>query len=347
MTFDECATAYEDQVRGLIDGGADLLLLETIFDTLNAKAGDRRDRERVRGEGRPPAADDLGDGHGSQRPNAVGTDARRVLHLDPPRAAVRRRHQLRARRTRDAPVPRGARAPRRVLCASATRTPGCPTRSASTTNFRTRPAQLLSEFVTGGLVNIVGGCCGTTPDHIAADRARRSKDWRRGRCPAGSVALGASREPAQPASREHYSQFSGLETLTIRPDSNFQMIGERTNVTGSAKFARLIRDGDYADGRAGRARAGPRRRQHDRRQHGRRHARLRAGHDDVPQLHRDRAGDRPRAGDDRQLEVVRARGGAQVRPGQGRRQFDQPQGRARPTSCTRRSTSSATAPASW
>ena len=128
----------------------------------------RRDRERVRGEGRAPAADDLGHDHRSQRPHAVGPDARRVLHLDPPRAAVQRRHQLRARRARHAPVPRGARAPRRVL------RPLLPERRPAERVRRVRRAarrdrrRCCETFVAGGLVNIVGGCCGTTPDHIAA-----------------------------------------------------------------------------------------------------------------------------------------------------------------------------------
>ena len=82
-------------------------------------------------------------------------------------------------------------------------------------------------------------------------------------------------------------------------------------------------------GRRRRARTGPRRRQHRRRQHGRGHARLRAGDDDVPQLHRHRAGDRARAGDDRQLEVVGDRGGPEVRPGQAGRQLDLAEGRRR------------------
>ena len=90
-------------------------------------------------------------------------------------------------------------------------------------------ASLLREFAGGGLVNIVGGCCGTTPDHIRA--------------------IGEAVRPLPPrvvrAEPATFAQFSGLETLTLRPDSNFQMIGERTNVTGSAKFARLIKAGDF------------------------------------------------------------------------------------------------------
>jgi len=90
-------------------------------------------------------------------------------------------------------------------------------------------ARLLREFADSGLVNIVGGCCGTTPDHIAAI--------------ARAVETVAPRPiPPPPDDR---GRWSGLETLTIRPDSNFLMIGERTNITGSAKFAELIRKGDF------------------------------------------------------------------------------------------------------
>jgi 5-methyltetrahydrofolate--homocysteine methyltransferase len=95
------------------------------------------------------------------------------------------------------------------------------------------PAQtgeLLQEFARSGFVNILGGCCGTTPEHVKAiaDAVRGVAPRPHGHVP-----------PA-------YTELSGLEPLRIRPDSNFQMIGERTNVTGSKRFARLIREGDYA-----------------------------------------------------------------------------------------------------
>jgi 5-methyltetrahydrofolate--homocysteine methyltransferase len=89
-------------------------------------------------------------------------------------------------------------------------------------------------------VNIVGGCCGTTPEHIAAIAAAVE-----GVAPRLIPHKGHEGQPAN-GPEDHFTQFAGLETLTIRPDSNFQMIGERTNVTGSARFARLIRAGDYA-----------------------------------------------------------------------------------------------------
>ncbi|SVB73545.1 uncharacterized protein METZ01_LOCUS226399, partial [marine metagenome] len=91
-------------------------------------------------------------------------------------------------------------------------------------------SQLLREFAESGLVNIVGGCCGTTPDHIRA------------------IAQAVSGLPPRIVpTLERRTQFSGLEVLTIDTDSNFQMIGERTNVTGSARFARLIKSEEYSD----------------------------------------------------------------------------------------------------
>jgi 5-methyltetrahydrofolate--homocysteine methyltransferase len=91
-------------------------------------------------------------------------------------------------------------------------------------------AALLREFAEAGFVNLVGGCCGTTPDHIRAIAA---------------AVAGVAPRP-RPEGADPYTHFSGLETLTLRPDSNFTMIGERTNVTGSAKFAGLVKAGDWA-----------------------------------------------------------------------------------------------------
>ena len=160
--------AYEEQVRGLIDGGADLLLLETIFDTLNAKAAHRRDRERLRGEGRPPAADDLGDDHRQERPHALGPDARRVLHLDPPRAS----RSASASTARSAPatcVRTSPSSPRIAECyVSSYPNAGLPNAFGEYDELPDETGALLEDFAASGFANIVGGCCGTTPDHIAA-----------------------------------------------------------------------------------------------------------------------------------------------------------------------------------
>ena len=153
-------------------------------------------------------------------------------------------------------------------------------------------APALREWAENGWLNIVGGCCGTTPDHIRAIAEAVPRPARR----AGAAAV------------EPYTRLSGLDALTIRPDTNFVNVGERTNVTGSPKFAKLIKDGDYEDAvavaRQQVASGGADRR----REHGRGHARLRAGHGPLPEPDRGRAGHRPRADHDRQLEVERDRG---------------------------------------
>ena len=110
-------------------------------------------------------------------------------------------------------------------------------------------ARLVRDFATSGLVNIVGGCCGTTPDHIAAIAAavQGVAPGLRTRTRDAESAIDDSTDPAYRPPDPGFTQLSGLEPLVIRPDSNFQMIGERTNVTGSMRFARLIKSGKYAD----------------------------------------------------------------------------------------------------
>ena len=170
-------------------------------------------------------------------------------------------------------------------------------------------SRLLGEFARDGLVNVVGGCCGTTPEHTKAiaDTVR---------CLA----------PRRVPKRQARTRLSGLEPFEITEDTGFVMIGERTNVTGSTRFRGADR-GRRLPGRGrDRARAGARRREPARREHGRRPARLGAGDDDLPQPDRDRAGGRAAADHGRQLALVGDRGRAPLRPGQGHRQLDQPQG---------------------
>ena len=342
MTFDALNDAFKEQARGLIDGGCDLLLLETIFDTLNAKAAivaiEEVFDERRTPNDRTAAADDLGHDHRSQRPDAVGPDDRRVLGVD----------RARAGRSASASTARSARA-----------TCGRTSRSS-----RGIADCYVSCYPNAGLPNAFGdydeqaGGDRRLPARVRHQRLRQHRrrllrhdagshrgDRRRRR--RAAAAHHAPQHSALSTPRQRLApQFAGLETLTIRPESNFQMIGERTNVTGSPKFARLIQAGDYATATRGGARAGARRRQPHRRQHGRRHARFRAGDDGVPQLHRDRAGHRARAVHDRQLEVVGDPRRAEVRAGQAGRQLDQPQGRRGRLPGEGGAWSSATAPAS-
>ena len=134
--------------------------------------------------------------------------------------------------------------------------------------------------------------------------------------------------PRQPATRQPALQLSGLEPFTLTDDIPFVNVGERTNVTGSAMFRRLITNGEYDRSARRRPPAGRERRPDHRRQHGRRSARLEAGDGDVPQPDRRRARHRPRADHDRLVEVRGDRGRPRVCAGQGGRQLDLDEGRA-------------------
>ena len=194
-----CATRYAEQVRGLVDGGVDLLLIETIFDTLNAKAA-------------IAAARDVLDERGLDLPLWIsvtivdlsgrtlsGPDAGGLLGLGRARAAADRRRQLLARRrascartSRSSPA--SPTAPR-----AATPTPACPTPSAATTRGPTRRARCSREFAESGLVNVVGGCCGTTPEHtraIAAAVQRHPAAPRAGAPARSRASAGSSRSPS-------------------------------------------------------------------------------------------------------------------------------------------------------
>jgi 5-methyltetrahydrofolate--homocysteine methyltransferase len=235
ITFDQLKDAYKDQLRGLIDGGVHLLLLETIFDTLNAKAAIVALEEvyEERGtitEQRLPlmisvtVTDRSGRTLSGQTIDAFWTS---VAHARP--FSVGTNCALGARDMR----PYLAELARIADCyVSCYPNAGLPNAFGQYDEQPGDTSGYLHEFASSGFVNIVGGCCGTTPDHIAAI--------------AKAVEGVAPRKRQSAISDQKFTRFSGLEALTIRPDSNFQMIGERTNVTGSLKFARLIKAGDWA-----------------------------------------------------------------------------------------------------
>jgi 5-methyltetrahydrofolate--homocysteine methyltransferase len=239
MTFDEARAAYEDQVRGLLDGGADVLLLETIFDTLNAKAGIVAIENVFEEKGRRlplfisvTVTDLSGRTLSGQTLDAFYTSIRHAKPL-----ALGINCALGAREMRPHLEELARLADCFVLCYP---NAGLPNAFGQYDQLPDETGELLQAFVTGGLVNLVGGCCGTTPDHIRAV-AKAVEGLAPRPLPAGSWV-----QPTADGATVRPSTFSGLETLTILPDSNFQMIGERTNVTGSAKFARLIKSQDYA-----------------------------------------------------------------------------------------------------
>ena len=235
MTFDELRVAYEEQVRGLIDGGADLILLETIFDTLNSKAGIVAIENVFAEKGlRLPLmisftiTDKSGRTLSGQTLEAFYTSVR---HARPFSIGINCALGARDMRPYLADLARIAE-----CYVSSYPNAGLPNAFGQYDELPEETSELVRDFATSGFLNIVGGCCGTTPDHIGAmARAVTGIDPR----PRPSDADGGS--------AIHLTELSGLEPLVIRPDSNFQMVGERTNVTGSAKFSRLIKAGNYAE----------------------------------------------------------------------------------------------------
>jgi 5-methyltetrahydrofolate--homocysteine methyltransferase len=228
VTFDELVEAYHEQARGLVEGGADLLLIETIFDTLNAKAAifalETLFEERGR---RWPVivSGTITDASGRTLSGQV-TEAfwNSVRHARP--LAVGLNCALGAKEMR----PYLAELSRVADCfVSAYPNAGLPNAFGEYDEAAEETAEVVEEFAASGLVNLVGGCCGTTPEHVAAVAA--------------AVEGKASRVPVQvePACR-----LSGLEPLNITGESLFVNVGERTNITGSARFRRLIKEGDYA-----------------------------------------------------------------------------------------------------
>ena len=227
ITFEELRAAYAEQVRGLVDGGADLLLVETIFDTLNAKAAIAAVEDEAQRTGvRPPLmlsvtiTDRSGRTLSGQTIEAFWNS---VSHARPFSVGIN--CALGAADMR----PYMAELSRVADCwTTCYPNAGLPNAFGGYDETPADTARELFEFASSGLVNMLGGCCGTTPDHIRAIRE--------------SVEGAPPRQrPIVPA----LTRLSGLEPLTVRPEDNFLMVGERTNVTGSKRFARLIKDGDY------------------------------------------------------------------------------------------------------
>jgi 5-methyltetrahydrofolate--homocysteine methyltransferase len=225
--FDELCDAYAEQARGLIEGGVQILLVETVFDTLNGKAA-------------LVAIDRVFEELGTRLPLMISvaiTDAsgrtlsgqtvdafwHSVSHAEPLSVGVN--CSLGAAEMRPYVAELARIAP---VFVSTYPNAGLPNAFGDYDQQPATTGALLREFAESGLVNLVGGCCGTTPAHIR--EIERAVE-------------GLAPRP-RPKAIEPYSHFTGLETLTIRPDSNFQMIGERTNVAGSARFRKLIAAGD-------------------------------------------------------------------------------------------------------
>ena len=227
ITFAEMCAAYREQVRGLLDGGADLLLIETVFDTLNAKAALAAvdDECRTRGIRTPVMiSGTLSDASGrTLSGQTVEAFYASVAHARPLSVGLNCAYgakQLLPYLERLAAV-----AETRI---STHPNAGLPNIMGGYDETPAMFAADCAEYMRRGLVDIIGGCCGTTPEHIF-ELAKIAGDYAPRRLPAP----------------RHITVLSGLEPLRIVPEANFVNIGERTNVAGSAKFARLIREGDY------------------------------------------------------------------------------------------------------
>ena len=228
ITFADLKEAYAVQVRGLLEGGVDILLIETVFDTLNAKAA-LVAIDEIFGEigfALPimvsvAITDASGRTLSGQTVEAFWTS---IEHAKP--FAVGVNCSLGAADMRPYVAELAAIAPTYV---SSHPNAGLPNAFAQYDEEPDTTRRLLREFAESGLVNLVGGCCGTTPDHVRAI--------------CDGVAGLAPRPLPKPEGRR--SRFSGLEPLTIGPDSNYIMVGERTNVAGSARFRRLIKEEDF------------------------------------------------------------------------------------------------------
>ncbi len=229
VTFDELVDAYYEQVKGLVDGGVDILIPETSFDTLNMKAAlfaiekyfadtgadipvmcsvTITDRS-----GRTLSGQTL-EGFWNSVSHAplfsIGVNC--ALGADDMRPYVEELSNIAG------------------IYTSCWPNAGLPNEMGEYDETPAHMASLIAEFADAGWVNFVGGCCGTTHEHIRAI--------------AEAVKGKAPRAIPSP---EPFMRLSGLEPLTLRPDSNFTMIGERTNVTGSAKFRRLIMNEEYEE----------------------------------------------------------------------------------------------------
>ncbi|HEY3129527.1 MAG TPA: methionine synthase [Acidobacteriota bacterium] len=227
VTFDQLVMAYQEQVRGLVDGGVDLLLPETTFDTLNLKAALFAIEQLFEETGRRlpvmisvTITDQSGRTLSGQTLEAFWIS---VEHSKPLSVGIN--CALGARDMRPYIEDLSSAAGCYVSCYP---NAGLPNAFGEYDQSPEEMAEILGDFARNGWLNIVGGCCGTTPEHIEAI-ARAVKDV-------------PSRVPPK---IEPVSRYSGLEALTLRPDIGFVMIGERTNVTGSPKFAKLILDGDF------------------------------------------------------------------------------------------------------
>lgn len=232
VTFDQLVEAYYAQIKGLYDGGADIFLIETIFDTLNAKAAifavsTFYEKENIPENEQLPLmisgtiTDASGRTLSGQTVEAFWYSVRHAPNL----LSVGLNCALGA----DLMLPFAKDLARAAdVFVSAYPNAGLPNEFGEYDETPQYMAGSLEHFAEEKVLNLVGGCCGTTPDHIRSIAERAAKY-----------------PPRVPEAQLPYLKLSGLEPVTLTPESNFMNIGERTNVTGSRKFARLIKEDKY------------------------------------------------------------------------------------------------------
>ncbi len=229
MTFRQIADAYRQQIDGLVAGGADLLLIETVFDTLNAKAAIMAARRHAADTGievpimlSGTITDRSGRTLSGQTISAFWQSIR---HANPITVGVN--CSLGAADMRPY-VKELSGIADTLICVYPNA--GLPNALGCYDETPEQTAEVIGEFAASGLVNVVGGCCGTTPDHIRAIRH--------------AVAEAA---PRPVPTRIPRLELSGLEPFTLTDETTFVNVGERTNVTGSARFRRLITERNYSE----------------------------------------------------------------------------------------------------
>ena len=228
VTFDDLVEAYYDQVRGLVDGGADVLLVETIFDTLNAKAAlfaiKKYEDELNSKPLEVMISGTITDASGrTLSGQTVEAFLNSVSHAN--LLSIGLNCALGAKEMR----PHIEELSDKATCfISAYPNAGLPNEFGEYDEVPHQTAHLVKDFIQSGFVNIVGGCCGTTPDHIKCIAEKAAKY-----------------PPRKVPVVEPYLRLSGLEPVTLTPDTNFVNIGERTNITGSPKFSKLILSDDF------------------------------------------------------------------------------------------------------
>jgi 5-methyltetrahydrofolate--homocysteine methyltransferase len=225
VTFDQVRDAYAEQVAALVEGDVDLLLIETVFDTLNAKAAIAAALDVAPEVPRWvsfTAIDISGRNLSGQTVEAFWAS---VEHAEPLIVGVN--CSLGAAQMRPYVESLARIADAYVSCHP---NAGLPNAMGEHDELPADTSRYLGEFAASGLVNVVGGCCGTTPEHVEAIAT-------------AVTGLTPRRVPPRPAR----PRFSGLELFEIQPDTGFVMVGERTNVTGSARFRRLVEAGEYTE----------------------------------------------------------------------------------------------------